>query len=192
MTIVCLGWGSLIWDHCRAAELPTRGGWHEDGPLLPIEFARVSDNGRLTLVITPGAKLVPVLWAELAVDSLDVAIASLCKREGQKGGDPTSRNNVGQCPDGRGGLGESEIEHWRTNKGLEHVIWTALRPRSKGKNGKLEPGRVPTCSEALRHLDALPSDIAALAAKYIRNTPSQIQTEYRQVILRTLDRRHGE
>ena len=77
MTTVCLGWGSLIWDQCRAAELPTRGCWHKDGPFLPIEFARVSSNGRLTLVIMPDAKLVPVQWAKLDVDSLDEAIAQV-------------------------------------------------------------------------------------------------------------------
>jgi len=27
--IVCLGWGSLIWDH---RDLPIGGGWRNDGP----------------------------------------------------------------------------------------------------------------------------------------------------------------
>jgi hypothetical protein len=140
-------------------------------------------------VITPGAKLVPVLWAELGVHSLDAAIASLRTREGEKGGDPTLRKNIGQSPDGQGGLGESDIDKWRADKHLEHVIWTALRPRSKGENGRLELDRVPSCSEAVRHLDALPDDKAALAAKYIRNTPCQIQTEYRPELIAVLDRR---
>ncbi len=43
-----LAWGSLVWDP-RA--LQTTGKFTANGPLLPIEFCRVSDDGRLTLAI---------------------------------------------------------------------------------------------------------------------------------------------
>jgi hypothetical protein len=52
MTIVCLGWGSLVWNR-GGPPLVTEG--NEDGPAIPIEFARQSDNGRMTLVITSGS-----------------------------------------------------------------------------------------------------------------------------------------
>lgn len=184
MTIVCLGWGSLIWNQCRADELLTVGGWHSDGPHLPIEFARQSDDGRITLVITPGAKLVPVLWAELDVQSLDKAIASLAKREGPKGGKPTSLKNIGQCPGGHSGPGLSEIAAWRSDSQVEHVIWAALPPRFGGV-----VGHVPSCPEVVRYLMGLSDDKAVVAAKYIRNTPPQIQTDFRAAIVAALDRR---
>ena len=44
MTIVCLGWGSLVRD---PGELPMRGNWQTAGPSLPIEFARKPRDGSL-------------------------------------------------------------------------------------------------------------------------------------------------
>ncbi len=46
MAIVCLGWGSLVWKPCV---LRCKGDWHGYGPELPLEFARVLRDGRLTL-----------------------------------------------------------------------------------------------------------------------------------------------
>ena len=48
MKIAILGWGSLIWN---PRILKVAGDWTLDGPTLPIEFSRISDNDRLTLVI---------------------------------------------------------------------------------------------------------------------------------------------
>jgi hypothetical protein len=50
MKIAVLGWGSLLWEQ-GVLRLASR--WRTDGPWLPIEFARLSDRGRLTLVIHP-------------------------------------------------------------------------------------------------------------------------------------------
>jgi hypothetical protein len=59
--IVCLGWGSLIWN---PKDLPVED-WHGDGPALPVEFARISRGGRLTLVVADSAAQLPVLWTRL-------------------------------------------------------------------------------------------------------------------------------
>ena len=52
MNIAILGWGSLVPD---PRGLPIAGGWHQGGPILPIEFSRISKDGQragcLTLVI---------------------------------------------------------------------------------------------------------------------------------------------
>ena len=76
--IACLGWGSLVWNHDEG--LPVEGGWHTDGPQLPVEFTRVSSGERLTLVVTEGAPPVTILWAALAVSSLGDAMNALAKR----------------------------------------------------------------------------------------------------------------
>src|SRR5437870_1628490 len=52
MQIAVIGWGSLIW--CPGC-LRIKSRWHCDGPALPIEFARISGDKRLTLVIHPGS-----------------------------------------------------------------------------------------------------------------------------------------
>ena len=62
MKIAILAWGSLIWQP-KDLLLDTEFGWKEDGPILPIEFARISKDGRLTLVITKNGTKVPVLYA---------------------------------------------------------------------------------------------------------------------------------
>src|SRR5687767_5829807 len=48
MTILIIGWGSLIWD---SRDLPLEGEWTKNGTVVPIEFSRISNDGRLTLVI---------------------------------------------------------------------------------------------------------------------------------------------
>lgn len=78
MKIACLGWGSLIWD---PRELPMRGTWFEDGPLLPIEFARESADKGITLVIGEVELTVRSLWTLLSVASLDEARRKLAERE---------------------------------------------------------------------------------------------------------------
>src|SRR5260370_27493299 len=47
-SISILGWGYVI---CNPRGLLLQGGWAADCPELPIEFSRISSDGRLTLVI---------------------------------------------------------------------------------------------------------------------------------------------
>src|SRR6266568_4839894 len=77
--IACIGWGSLIWD---MRNLDVNGNWRADGPLLPVEFARQSSNGRITLVLVEGAASVPTLWSAFNTRDLARARESLRQREG--------------------------------------------------------------------------------------------------------------
>ena len=53
----------LGFSDMEARKLNIENKWFEDGPLLPIEFTRQSDNGRMTLIIDNAAKPVRTLWA---------------------------------------------------------------------------------------------------------------------------------
>ncbi|UCI32149.1 hypothetical protein [Mesorhizobium sp. B4-1-4] len=78
MRIACLGWGSLIWN---PEDFPVTGGWKNDGPVLPIEFARESGRKRITLVIADGVEPVTTLWTLMKVANLQAAKEALASRE---------------------------------------------------------------------------------------------------------------
>lgn len=82
--IACIGWGSLVRD---PGELPCRGSWHDDGPALPVEFARESNakknqrGDKITLVICPESVRVRTYWISLDLPDLTAARKCLATRE---------------------------------------------------------------------------------------------------------------
>src|SRR5579863_9932024 len=79
MQIAIIGWGSLIW--CPGS-LRMRTLWRRDGPLLPIEYVRISNDGRLTLVIHPSCGNQTTLWAVAVAEDIRTARENLREREG--------------------------------------------------------------------------------------------------------------
>jgi hypothetical protein len=80
MKTAILAWGSLV-SHPR--DLQAAAEFVPDGPLLPIEFCRISADGRLTLAVdeTYGA-VCKTYSAPSGIQSLDEAIENLRIREG--------------------------------------------------------------------------------------------------------------
>lgn len=175
--IVCLGWGSLIWCNKK---LPVRGPWMKDGPLLPIEFARESQDRRITLVICEDCEASQVLWAELDVQTVGEARLALAVREGIRNQDDCK--SIGFWT--REAQGEHSctnvIGEWARERNIAGVVWTALRPKIGGKYRK------PNEQEVIDHLDSLNGAAKATAEEYVRLAPRQIQTPYRQAIERAL------
>jgi hypothetical protein len=162
----------LIWD---PRELPIVGRWLGDGPFVPVEFARQSSNGRITLVITPGAVPVRVFWAQFAPMDLADACDALGGREGVPDGwreKYIGRWRVGDDPpDAIPGLAP-----WAQGRGVDAVVWTALPPRFDGQE------QVPAVDEVIGYLEGLRGGTRDEAERYIRCAPAQTDTAYRRRI----------
>ena len=171
MLIGCLGWGSLVWD---PRELPVHGQWFEDGPFLPIEFARQSQDGRLTLVILPDGPSVRTLWTLFSVPTLSEAREALRQRENIPMAKSAEHIRAWPTADGCESKPQ-EIGAWARRVGLDAVAWTALPPKFEDKDG-----RVPTVQEAVSYLHDLFHEKRRHAEEYIRRAPRQVDTPYRR------------
>lgn len=183
--IACVGWGSLVWNP-RA--LPIRGVWHEDGPILPVEFARQSAGGPMTLVICPGTVPVRTLWCLLDVNDMKSARQQLGTREYEKAAETTGwiEQNIGYIDmqsGARSGLAADAVAHWATVQGLSGAVWTSL---PCGFAGKAQRGAMPSADAVLAYLRGLSDEPSEKAEAYIRNAPVQIDTPYRRIIAREL------
>jgi hypothetical protein len=179
MNIAVVGWGSLIW--CPGS-LRIKTRWKKDGPVLPIEFARISRDGRLTLVIHPTSKPLPTYWALSELGELHQACTNLKDREGARrvadihfltaDGQGTKRIPVGVA---------NEVQAWLAKHAdLGAVIWTGLLTNWEEKRG-----RSFAPADALRYLEELEAErdrattVYERAQEYLRNAPASIQTEVR-------------
>jgi hypothetical protein len=175
--IACIGWGSLIWDG-RNLDVD---GWRSDGPMLRVEFARQSRDGRIILVLVRDFAPLPTLWSIFNTRELAEARESLRVREGI----PRSRaaESISQWRRGENPVSEPEstISAWATGKNLEAAVWTSLPPKFGGIDE-----RVPTENEVLAYLGTLDGQALTDAEEYVRRAPTQITTAYRRTIEKVL------
>jgi hypothetical protein len=173
MQIAILGWGSLIW--CPGS-LQIKSGWHRDGPLLPVEFARISADGRLTLVLHPGCENQQTLWAVAASEDMNTVRQDLRKREGTDSRFIHSGTVGGQFSNGAGDAVRGAVASWlKERPALQACVWTGL-----ASNWKEKQKSDFSASRAVEYLQNLPD--ASRAQEYIQNTPRQIQTEVRNAV----------
>jgi len=170
MKIACIGWGSLIWS---PREFKSNNEWFEDGPLLPIEFTRISSDDRVTLIIDEFADPIRTYWSTMKTQDLDEAIASLQERE------KADRKSIHWTTINGQAITKFEriVRAWLEQKQLDAAIWTGL-----GYSEKTEEKR-PSIGEIFIHLQKLDgSQKGKLAEEYIRRAPWQTQTAYRKQI----------
>lgn len=171
-TIACLGWGSLVWD---PRELAIQRQWSDDGPLIHVEFARQSTDGRITLILVQTPNLVRSLWAVMDTTDLASAKTNLRKREGIP--EKNEDKHIGTWSAGQPspslipGLAE-----WAGAHDIAHVIWTNLPPKFKGSE------TMPSAEQIVQYLDTLTGPQREAAECYVRFTPRQVDTAYRRRI----------
>jgi hypothetical protein len=174
MRIAIFGWGSLIW--CPGSlKLATR--WFRDGPMLPVEFARISKGDRLSLVLHPGSSYQPTLWAVSESEELADAQEDLHQREGTTYRSSIHHSTVGgeYSPDASTAI-KGAVSAWlATHPRIDACVWTGLL-----SNWRKAREREFSVEDALQYLRGLPDP--ARAKEYIQNAPSQIQTEVRAAI----------
>jgi|SRR5665647_380998 len=186
MKIAILGWGSLIWNpsNLQIDTNQKNNGWLTNGPMLPIEFARISRDGRLTLVIVPNeVNKIQVFYAFSKFLNLDEAILDLAVREG------CGRDRIGSYnKDAKKKFDNftadkfqnqrSEIENWTNDQDVDAVIWTNLSSNFKDKLGlnDFKP------MDAINYLKYLSPDVKAKAEEYIRKAPRTVDTAIRKKI----------
>jgi hypothetical protein len=190
LKIAVLAWGSLILE---PKTLSIQTAFKPIGPRLPIEFSRLSRDGRLTLVIDEanGASC-PTYVARSAFDALDPALENLWIREGGGGEPPPQsiRNHgrvgfVDRISETRSDkaierhLRATEtIETWATANAYDAVIWTTLASNFSEK-ADCEPF---STEAAMRYLEVLDQPTLELALNYIRKAPPEIQTPTRLAV----------
>ena len=176
MNIACLAWGSLIWN---PKDLPIQHHWFNDGPLAPVEFARQSHDGRITLVLDENARSVRILWVLMALPDLEAAMKALSQREGITASDWKSRIGNWKAGD-PAPKSIPSLPAWSRAHGIDAAIWTALPPQyTKNGESKLTKKR-PPIDWVINYLQGLTGPIKDIAEQYFRCTPPQIDTEYRR------------
>jgi hypothetical protein len=176
---VILGWGSLLW-HSE----PDFDAWHEcweyDGPVLKVEFSRISRSrrGALTLVIDAehGVETQVAHCLSSRREAIDV-VADLRCREKTRWKD-IGWINVGQK---KSNFAEEPsyqiILDWAKAKIYDLVVWTGLKSNFEKET------KVPfSVSGAIAYLRGLDAAGKPLAAEYVRKAPSFVDTPLRRAI----------
>lgn len=186
MRIAVLGWGSLVW---KPGSLSLASpDWEDDGPELPVEFARISgrkpgSSEYLSLVLHDEAKDLRTLSAIARASDLPAALENLAHREGTSTEDIGYVAPVRRPPSRLTALSAhsdellARISDWRGQKGLDAVIWTDLE-----SNFSRLRGAEFTAQNAVTYLQELvEAGTAALAENYIRRAPMQVRTAVRDL-----------
>ncbi len=179
LRIAILGWGSLLWDKNAEFDAWIESGWEADGPVLPIEFSRISGTrgGALTLVTDRlNGCNATTAWCLSKRGRPEDAVADLRRREG------TTVENIGllsvASPPGKPDAIGRAILGWAARKEIDAVVWTALKSNFEEKTG--QPFSVPLATAYIR---GLPADGKAKAAEYIRKAPGFVRTALRSALL---------
>jgi hypothetical protein len=190
--IAVIAWGSAIFDLNRQNPLPLDDArWQNDGPLLPIEFAKVTkkcdgNRARVTLVILPKAKRVQTYWSGLNVASVEDARESLRQFEGADNINSIGYWNDSGCKHGRLPYIVEVIAKWARQKRLGGAVWTDFPPRLDFWTGEKYDKEIR--ESVVRQIKSHAADSPERfmeARSYVESTPRQIRTHCRAFLEKT-------
>ena len=179
MRIAILGWGSMLWD---SGKLAITGGWHSDGPELPLEFARVAPDGRLALVLYPDGPWLPTCWVRSTATTLAEA------RENLRVYERTVERYVAAVPARTAPAAGVDhvaqvIDQWRKHHALDAVVWSNVPANFEDQDAAGQP---LTADNVIRYLLSLPPEQRRQAEDYIRKVPAHMETPIRQSVMQRL------
>ncbi len=149
--------------------------------MLPLEFSRISRDGRLTLVLDPLGALCGTRFAWSSVNTLAASVEALRVREG-----PTRLEWIGYRDEMGGGSSidrfpdqlniDDVVASWIVNHpdGATAAVWTALPSNFAEKTQ--QPFSVENAMAYMRTLDKA---TLAIALDYIAKAPPEVQTPFR-------------
>jgi|AntAceMinimDraft_12_1070368.scaffolds.fasta_scaffold06920_3 hypothetical protein len=173
--IAILAWGSLFWDK---RILAIQNEWNNDGPTLPIAFSRISQDGRLTLVIDPKyGDETQCFWALSEFSDLKNALNNLASREG------TILRYIGYADVSSKSV-ESRYSNsifdnllvWGKNMNIDFIIWTDLP-----SNFSTKYGMPYSQNNAYNYLSTLQGNEKEKALEYIKRSPDCITSPLRKM-----------
>lgn len=175
--VVILGWGSLISKpegdaSIRQKPLRITGKFVSGGPSLPIEFSRISQDGRLTLVVdTLHGTECDTFYAISSLPDLSAAIQNLVEREG------TPPRNIHFAS--RDEIHTDEPRHrigaWLMEKGFSAAVWTGLPPKFQ-----FQRFLGFSTEAAIAYLKSLTGSVREKAFHYIAAAPPTVKTPVRE------------
>ena len=179
-TIVIIGWGSLLWDLDDLAP-HVSGQWaHNEGPVLPLEFVRVSPKRlqALSVVIDPGYGVPCQTSYTVSHKTAPLeAVHDLAKRERA---DPLNIGYV-DLPSGESRSKHDRITEgvsaWLKAKGYRSAVWTDL-----SGNFEETTGRPYSLDRAVSYLSTLTGPSRVEAKRYIDSAPAAVDTPLRRAL----------
>ena len=180
MKIAIIAWGSLVYD---PRDLAHTADFQPGGPTLPLEFSRISRDGRLTLVIDERSGVECATYAALSrFGDLNRAIHNLRIREGKPGKEQIGYINLRGRKQRLASQSEAvgrRFRDWADAAGVDAVIWTGLPSNFSERSTGREPF---SADAALRHLRSLSTAELHLALDYFHRAPVEVQTPLRAAV----------
>lgn len=192
MKIAILSWGSLIRTGVERG-LRIRGGWQTGGPIIPIEFSRVSQSGErtgcLTLVVDEKNGVnVPTYYAESALTNLDHTLANLRLVENitlvySVGYVNLVRNSERGWAREHHPITCNTIKAWAATNGFDAVVWTSLLSNFE------KVTNIPfSVQSAVDYINSLSPGLKEKAMEYINNAPFEVVTPVRTAVCSNIPR----